>query len=69
MADDYRRIELITGEEAAVEETLALCNGDARAAVRALHGIIADLEQELAIHRACASSGFTRQWRRSQARA
>jgi hypothetical protein len=47
---------------AAVEEAIALCGGDARAAVKAL--LIANdfLERELELARVAVSSGFSRGW-------
>jgi len=49
-------------DEAAVEEAIAPCGGDARAAVRALLEDVRLYERELAVCRLAVSSGYSRQW-------
>lgn len=51
-----------SANEAAVEEAIALCGGDARAAVRALLEDVWLYEHELAVCRLAVSSGYSRQW-------
>lgn len=62
MHDPARKAPTVDPLDASVEETIALCGGDPRAAVKAL--IVANefLERELALHRVAVSSGFSRQW-------
>ena len=51
--------------DAAVEQAIAFCGGDPRAAVRALLIAYTDLEREQV---AVMSSGFTRQWHHNRQR-
>lgn len=48
--------------EAATDETIALCGGDARAAVRALLVANAYLEDELAMAVPAVSYGYSKGW-------
>jgi hypothetical protein len=50
------------GLESAAEAAIASCDGDARAAVRALIVQVAYLEREIQYFRVAVSSGFSRQW-------
>jgi hypothetical protein len=52
--------------EATVDEVIATCDGDARAAVRALLIANAYLENELAMTTPVVSYGFTRGWHRQR---
>jgi hypothetical protein len=52
--------------EQAAEEAIAVCGGDARAAVMSLLFMNAALERELDETRMVASSGFTRGWHRNR---
>lgn len=45
-----------------VDAVIASCDGDARAAVRALICQVAFLEKEILYFRVAVSSGFSRQW-------
>lgn len=48
--------------EAATEEAIALCGGDARAAVKALLIANSVLERELELARVAVSNGYSRGW-------
>lgn len=48
--------------EAAADEAIALCGGNARAAVVALIVLNDAMERELALTRVAVSSGFSRGW-------
>ncbi|RWG40277.1 MAG: hypothetical protein EOQ63_29545 [Mesorhizobium sp.] len=50
------------GLERNVDTVIASCDGDARAAVRALIVQVAYLEREIQYFRIAVSSGFSRQW-------
>lgn len=54
--------------EVAADEAIALCGGDARAAVMALIVLNDAMERELALTRVAVSNGFSRGWhkRRSE---
>ena len=52
--------------EATVDEVIALCGGDARAAVRALLVANAHLERELALTIPAVSYGYSRGWHRKK---
>ena len=54
--------EALPDLEAATDEAISLCGGDARAAVTALLGLNNQLEEELALTRPVVSFGFTRGW-------
>lgn len=54
--------EALPGWDAAADETIAACDGDARAAVRALLVLVDTLERDLAFTRAAMPSGFARGW-------
>jgi hypothetical protein len=54
--------EAVPDVETAADEAIALCGGDARAAVRALLVLNSDLEYELALTRPVVSYGFSRGW-------
>lgn len=48
--------------DAATDEAIAACDGDARAAVKALLVLVDKLENDLAFARAAMPSGFARGW-------
>ncbi|RWH84025.1 MAG: hypothetical protein EOQ87_31910 [Mesorhizobium sp.] len=48
--------------EGDVDAVIAFCDGDAKAAVRALIVQVAYLEREIQYFRVAVSSGFSRQW-------
>ncbi len=54
--------EALSRLEVAADEAIALCGGDARAAVIALLVANDFLERELDLTRVAVSSGFSRQW-------
>ena len=54
--------EALPNLEAAADEAIATCEGDARAAVIALLVANNFLERELELNRVAVSSGFSRQW-------
>jgi hypothetical protein len=54
--------EAVSELDAVADELIAGCDGDARAAVKALIVANAHLERELELSRVGVSSGFSRQW-------
>jgi hypothetical protein len=54
--------EALSDLEAAADEAIVTCGGDARAAVIALIVANGFLERELEMTRVAVSSGFSRQW-------
>jgi hypothetical protein len=48
--------------DAAADEAIAACDGDARAAVKALLVLLDTLERDMAFMRAAMPSGFARGW-------
>ena len=48
--------------DAAADEAITACDGDARAAVKALLVMVDKLEHDLAFARAAMPSGFARGW-------
>ena len=54
--------EALPDLDAAADEAIATCGGDARAAVIALLVANDFLERELELTRVAVSSGFSRQW-------
>lgn len=62
MPEPAREQPRVDDIDAAVEEAIALCGGDPRAAIKALIVSNEFLERELALCRVAMSSGFSRQW-------
>jgi hypothetical protein len=54
--------EAVPELDAAADQLIAECHGDARAALKALILANAHLKQELELSRVAVSSGFSRQW-------
>lgn len=54
--------EAVADLEAAADEAITLCGGDAREAVKALLVMNEHLERELALTRPVVSYGFSRGW-------
>jgi len=54
--------EALPDWDAAADETIAACDGDARAAVKALLVLTDALERDLAFTRAVMPKGFARGW-------
>lgn len=59
--------EVVPDLESSVDEVIAICGGDIRAAVRALLVANAHLERELELTRVAVSSGFSRGWHHRKA--
>ncbi|WP_394892212.1 hypothetical protein ACG873_12935 [Mesorhizobium sp. AaZ16] len=54
--------EKLSDQDDDLDAVIVSCDGDARAAVRALIGQVAYLEREIQCFRVAVSSGFGRQW-------
>lgn len=54
--------EAVVDWDAAADEAIAACDGDARAAVKALLVLVDTLERDIAFMRAAMPSGFARGW-------
>lgn len=54
--------EALPDWDAAADEAIAACDGDARAAVKALLVLTDALERDMAFARAAMPSGFARGW-------
>lgn len=58
--------EAVPDLDSAADEVIALCGGDARAAVKALLVANGFLEHELELTRAAVSFGYSRGWHRNR---